>query len=56
MIMHFGRSKCEASAGHGVIKYQFGIVLVVLSVGFGLCSKCGNPSPIVFVDFFQSMF
>ena len=24
MIMYFGRSKCEASAGHGVVLYQSG--------------------------------
>ena len=48
-------SKCEASAGHGVIKYQFGIILVVLSVGFGLCSKCGKPSPILIVEMFSKI-
>ena len=35
MIMHFGRSKCEASTGHGVVLYQSGFPTLLFSEYIG---------------------
>ena len=40
MIMYFGRSKCEASAGHGVILYQFGCAKLLFSEFIGQANRC----------------
>ena len=46
MIMYFGRSKCEASRGHGVILYQSGFPTMLLSEYIGQANsnvlKCCN--------------
>ena len=39
LIMYFGRSKCEAVAGHGVILYQFGSSTLLLSDCIGQAKK-----------------